>query len=301
MEFREMKSFIAVADKRSFTKAAEQLYISQPSLSKAIKKLEEALQVELFDRSTRDLRLTDAGQIVYKQGKQVVDLLNDLPHLLKELTDIAAGEIKFGIPPLIGTLFFPHIASTFSKQYPKVRLELIELGAKLIEQLVEERKIDLGLVVLPVNETIFNIHPYFQDEFVLCIHRKHPLAKRDSIALPELKDEQFITFSENFTLHDFIIHACKEAGFNPFISYKSSQWDLILELVAANLGITLLPNILFEKQNNPSIKIIPLEKPGLQWNLGIVTKKGAYQSFALRKFLEVIEEDAKDMRKEIRE
>ncbi|MBS4197141.1 LysR family transcriptional regulator [Lederbergia citri] len=285
MELRDIKSFIEVANHRSFTKAAENTYISQPSLSKAVKKLEQELQVELFDRSSRDLQLTDAGKIVYKQGQLAFSSLNEMHNLLKELVDVAVGEIKFGIPPLIGTLFLPHIASTFKEKYPNVRLELVELGAKLIEQLVEEGKIDLGLIVLPVDESIFNIYPFFSDEFVLCIHREHPLAIRESVALHELKDEQFIIFSKNFTLHNFIINACKAAGFNPSISYKSSQWDLILELVASKLGITLLPKILFERQGNPTIKTIPLESPTLLWNLGLVTKKGAYHSFALRKFL----------------
>ncbi|WP_342600599.1 LysR family transcriptional regulator [Psychrobacillus sp. FSL H8-0483] len=293
MELRDIKSFIEVANHRSFTKATEYSYLSQPSLSKAVKKLEEELHVKLFDRSTRHLELTDAGKIVYRQGQQALNLLNELPNLLNELIEIDTGEIKIGIPPLIGTLFFPYIARTFHDQYPNVKLELVELGAKLIEQLVEEGKIDLGLIVLPIDELVFNVYPFINDEFVLYINQDHPLAKHTSIALSELKDEQFIIFTKDFALHDFIINTCKEAGFTPTISYKSSQWDLILELVASNLGITLLPKSIFEKQNNPIIKTISLQKPSLLWQLAIVTKKDAYQSFALRKFLKMFTKDRK--------
>ncbi|MEK4485072.1 LysR family transcriptional regulator [Psychrobacillus sp. FSL H8-0484] len=293
MELRDIKSFIEVANQRSFTKATEYSYLSQPSLSKAVKKLEEELHVKLFDRSTRHLELTDAGKIVYRQGKQALNLLNELPNLLNELIEIDTGEIKIGIPPLIGTLFFPNIARTFHDQYPNVKLELVELGAKLIEQLVEESKIDVGLIVLPIDELEFNVYPFINDEFVLYINQDHPLANRTSIALSELKDEQFIIFTKDFALHDFIINTCKEAGFTPTISYKSSQWDLILELVASNLGITLLPKSIFEKQNNPIIKTISLQKPSLLWQLAIVTKKDAYQSFALRKFLQMFTNDSK--------
>ena len=285
MELRDLKSFIVVADQGSFTKAAEHSYLSQPSLSKAVKKLEEELHVKLFDRSTRHLNLTDAGRIVFRQGQQALNMLNELPDLLKELTDMDTGEIKIGIPPLIGTLFFPHIARTFHNLYPNVKLVLFELGAKLIEQLVEEGKIDVGLTVLPANELVFNVYPFFNDEFVLYINEDHWLAKRKTVALSELKDEKFIIFMKDFTLHDLIINACKEAGFAPSISYKSSQWDLILELVASKMGVTLLPKTIFEKQSNPTIKTIPLQKPSLLWRLGIVTKKDAYHSFALRKFL----------------
>jgi DNA-binding transcriptional LysR family regulator len=291
MELRDIKSFIGVADHKSFTKAAEHSYLSQPSLSKAVKKLEDELHVELFDRSTRYLHLTDAGQIVYIQGKKALAALTELTTLLDELTDAEVGEIKMGIPPLIGTLFFPNIARLFHDQYPNVTLELIEMGAKVIEQLVKDDQIDVGLIVLPVDETVFNIYPFITDDFVLCTHQGHPLARKRSVSLSQLKDEKFIVFSEHFSLHDHIINACKEAGFTPSISYESSQWDLILELVASKLGIALLPNSIFEKQNNPSIKTIPLQAPSLLWKLGVITKKESYHSFALRKLLEIIKKD----------
>lgn len=289
MELRDIQSFINVADYKSFTKAAEQSFLSQPSLSKAVRKLEKELQIELFDRSTRHLRLTDAGRIVYKQGQQALDSLNEIPVLIDELMAVATGKIKIGIPPLIGTLFFPEIAGTFNEQYPNVSLELIELGAKVIEQLVDEGRIDVGLIVLPADETIFHTSPFITDEFVFYVHRDHPLATRHSIALSELKDEKFILFSEGFSLHNYIINACEEVGFTPTVSYESSQWDLIIELVAAKLGITLLPKAIFEKQNNPNIKMIPLQTPSLLWKLGIITKKDAYHSYALKKFLEMLQ------------
>jgi len=288
MELRDIQSFINVADNKSFTKAAEHSYLSQPSLSKAVRKLENTLQIELFDRSTRHLHLTDAGKIVYKQSQQALSSLNDIPMLLDELRDIATGEIKIGIPPLIGTLFFPEIAGVFNKRYPNVRLTLVEQGAKVIEQLVEEGQIDVGLIVLPADETVFHIYPFITDEFVLYVHCDHPLAKQHTVALSELQDEKFILFSEDFSLHTYIIDACREAGFNPAVSYESSQWDLIIELVAAKLGVTLLPKAIFKNQSNPQIKMIPLETPSLLWNLGVITKKDAYHSFALKKFLEMM-------------
>ncbi|MBY0122275.1 LysR family transcriptional regulator [Bacillus sp. S/N-304-OC-R1] len=290
MELRDLKSFMEVADYKSFTNAAAHSYLTQPSLSKAVKKLEEELNVELFDRSTRHLRLTDAGQIVYRQGQKAFSALSELNVLLDELRDITSGEIKIGIPPLIGTLFFPNIAKSFNNKYPKVSLELVELGAKLIGKLIDEAKIDVGIVVLPADEEIYNIYPFFQDEFVLFLHEDHEFAGRTTITLNELKDEKFILFSEDFALHDYIIQACEQEGFSPMISYQSSQWDLILELVSAKLGITLLPKLIYEKQTNSNLKIIKLEEP-LYWNLGIITKKEAYHSYALRELLKMLHDE----------
>jgi len=291
MELRDINSFIEVANHKSFTKAAAHSYLTQPSLSKAIKKLEEELHVELFDRSTRHLRLTDAGQIVYQQGQKALAALSELDVLLEELTDVTAGTIKIGIPPLIGTLFFPDIARRFNQKYPKVSLELTELGAKLIGQLVEDGQVDLGIVVMPANEKKFNIYPFIQDEFVLYLHEDHPLAHKQSISLSELREERFILFSKDFTLHDHVIQACEEHGFTPTISYQSSQWDLIVGLVSSKLGIALLPRSIYDKQTNSNVKIIPIENSTLLWRLGIITKKGAYHSFALKELLKMLGEE----------
>ena len=206
--------------------------------------------------------------------------------------DVMAGTIKIGIPPLIGTLFFPDIARRFNQKYPKVSLELTELGAKLLGQLVEDGQVDLGIIVMPANEKKFNIHPFIQDEFVLYLHEDHPLAHKQSISLSELRDERFILFSKDFTLHDYVIQACEEHGFTPTISYQSSQWDLIVGLVSSKLGITLLPRLIYDKQTNSNVKIIPLEENStLLWKLGIITKKGAYHSFALKELLKMLGEE----------
>lgn len=112
-----------------------------------------------------------------------------------------------------------------------------------------------------------------------------------SIILHELQDEKFILFQKDFTLHDYIIQACEQVGFTPSISYLSSQWDLIIELVSSKLGITLLPGLIYEKQNNDNITIVRLKNPALYWNLGVITKKDAYHSFALRKLVQMLKED----------
>lgn len=292
MELRDLRSFIEVVKHQSFTKAASHSYLSQPSFSKAVKKVEEELKVELFDRSTRHLRLTDAGQIVYEQAQKALVSLSEITFLLDDLRNVAVGEIKIGIPPLIGTLFFPNIAKRVQENYPNVSLLLVERGAKLIGQLVESGEVDLGIVVLPTDTSKFNMHPFITDEFVLYVHKKHHLAMRSSIDISELKEEKFILFSDEFTLHDYIKRVCIDAGFIPDVSYQSSQWDLIIELVSSEFGVTLLPKSIYHKQNNPNVQIVPIAEPTLYWKLGIITKKEAYHSFALREVLKMLKIDS---------
>jgi DNA-binding transcriptional LysR family regulator len=288
MDIRDLKNFMEVADKRNFTKASTAIHLSQPALSKAVKRLEEELGVELFDRSGRELKLTDAGKIVYNQSGKVFSTLQDLTALLDDLMNLPTGEIKIGIPPLIGTLFFPLIARAFHEQYPHVALELVEHGAKEITTAVEEGKVDLGIIVLPADEQKFSVYPFIKEEFVLYLNTDHPLSGRESIFLHELHEEQFILFSNSFALHDRIIQECRSAGFDPAVSYKSSQWDLIMELVSANLGITILPKSIYNKLNHANIKAIPFVEAIPMWELGLITKREGYISFAVKKLLEVL-------------
>ncbi|RBN37020.1 LysR family transcriptional regulator, partial [Priestia megaterium] len=167
-----------------FTKAALQVHLSQTALSKAVKKVENELGFELLDRSTRELKLTDAGEVVYHQATKALSVLKDMPHLLGDLVNLQTGQIKMGVPPLIGTLFFPKIAKAFNEQYPKVSLELIEFGAKKIEALVEEAGVDMGIVMLPltsVHDEHFHVYPFVKERFLLYAHKNHPLAKRSSV------------------------------------------------------------------------------------------------------------------------
>ncbi len=288
MELRDLKAFMAVVEHGSFTKAANDSFVSQPSLSKSIKKLEETLQVELLNRSTRKVELTDAGSIVFQQGQKILHAVQELHILLDDLLNIKTGAIKLGIPPLIGTLFFPDIARKFHQLYPEVHLELVERGAKMVEMLVENGDVDMGIVVLPADERKFSVQPFVEDQFFVFMNESHPLAKEDSIALKDLKNETFIIFAEEFTLHDYIIKSCESVGFTPIVGYKSSQWDLILELVSSNLGVTLLPFSIAAKQTNTNVRTIPLHQFHMPWRLGIITKKNTYQSYALKQLLKTI-------------
>lgn len=285
MQLNELQHFIAIVEFGNFSKAAANIYVSQPNLSKSIKKLETKLNVQLFRRSTKTLELTDAGQIVYEQALKVIESTDELTAKLDLLTHSPTGEIKIGVPPVIGTLFFPKIATEFGKLYPNITLELVEHGAKKIEQFIEEGKVDIGLVVLPVNQHHFDTVPYINEAFYLFTSDTHPLANEEIVDVLQLKNENFIIFNQDFALHHLIIHYCEQAGFSPNITYESSQWDLIIELVRANLGITLLPQSIYHKMTPDNVKKTALHHPPL-WRLGIITKKDRYQSFATRALLD---------------
>ncbi len=179
----------------------------------------------------------------------------------------------------------------FCNLYPGVTLSIIEEGAKTISERVEDGSIDAGVVILPIDTEKFDSIPIVSDENVLILHRNHPLAYMETIHYGDLKDENFVMLNETFMLHHRIISACRENGFEPKITIKSSQWDFIAELVALNQGISILPRPIIDKFNSDMILQIPISHPSVKWEVSIILKKNKYISFALRRFIEYIQKN----------
>ncbi|MGG0365939.1 LysR family transcriptional regulator [Priestia endophytica] len=284
MDFRHLHYFTTVAKQQSFTKAAHKLHVSQPSLSKMVKALEDELGVTLIDRSGKQIQLTDAGMIVYKEATTILHSLYDLSNSLYDLMNLKKGKIKIGIPPIVGTLFFPTIIKSFRDAYPDIVIEMIEFGGAKVTKMVEVGEVDVGVIVLPIEENIFDITKLGGEPMKVVIHEDHPLSDQESLSLLDLKDDSFIIFHEDFAMHDIIYKECIKHGFAPNVAYKSSQWDFIAEMVAANLGVALFPTSICRKLYQPSLKIKEL-KNYIPWQLAVITRKNRYISFATKTFI----------------
>jgi DNA-binding transcriptional LysR family regulator len=290
LDFQHLSYFIEVVRQASFSKAAQALHISQPTLSKIIKNLEDELGVILFNRSTRHIQLTDDGDIFLKFAHLTLSMANDLQVSLNDGKLLKKGKLSLGLPPVIGVSFFPEIIAKFRNLYPGVHIQLIEEGGKIIEQFLREAKVDLGVVVLPVDEQQFNFLPLVERHLSLIVNTNHSLAKQDVVHLTELRNESFILFKEGFSLHDRVREACIREGFEPVISYESSQWDLISEMVGAGLGIAMLPDTVLGRINNPSVKVIHKTVPQISWDLAVIWSKHHYLSHAARGWIQFMRE-----------
>lgn len=285
MDIRQMQYLIEVARLGSFTKAAQALFITQPTISKTVKAMEEELGVVLFDRVGKKIELTDAGQIIVSQAQQIVTSFQNLMAELDDLRNLKKGHIRIGLPPMVGSSFFPKVIGEFHQRYPEITIQLFEDGAKKVEQGVASGALDVGVAVLPTVEEELSCFPFVEEKLNLVVHPTHPLAERASADLAELSQDGFVLFREDFTLHDRIISECARAGFQPHVIYESSQWDLISEMVAVGLGITLLPETICREIDDERVRIIPLVKPVIPWKLGIVWRDDRYLSFASREWI----------------
>ncbi|WP_100330669.1 LysR family transcriptional regulator [Bacillus xiapuensis] len=286
MEIRQFVYFTEVAKLQSFTKAAESLHVSQPALSKMVKNLEEEMGVQLLDR--KNLKLTDAGKIVYDKARNILQQVNDLSSSLSDLTKLKKGTLHIGIPSIIGTLFFPTIIAQFRRLYPGITIKMSEHGARTVEKRLEEDLIELGIAVLPVDEQSFETVPFIEEDIMVIMRKNHPLSHRQSLTLKDVQKEDFVFFQEDFTLHGLLKKACRREGFEASIVLESNQWDFVAEMVEADLGISFFPYSLSKRLDPERISLVPLDNDLLKWKLAVILKKNRYISFAAREFLKLI-------------
>jgi DNA-binding transcriptional LysR family regulator len=287
MDLRQLKYFLEIAKQKSITKASENLHVSQPALSKMVKGLEDELGIQLIIRSNKTNDITDAGLVVQEYAQKIMLLVDEMSTTLNDMTNLSRGEIHIGIPPIIGSLFFPKVLAKFHQHYPNINITITEYGGARVVKSVEEGEFELGVAVLPIEEQHFDVYRIVEEEMKLLIHRDHPLAQKKFVELHELKNEEFIFYSEEFALHQIMWNQFINQGFEPNILFKSSQWDFMAEMVAANLGVTALPDSICNRITNAEIKIIKL-RPTVHWSLAVITKKGRYISNAARAFIDFI-------------
>ncbi|MBT2291257.1 LysR family transcriptional regulator [Paenibacillus albidus] len=290
MDIRQLQYFVQVARLGSFSEAARSLYITQPTISKMIHNLEVELGADLFYREGKSIRLTDAGETLLAKAQNIVESFGSLSSELDSLRQLKQGHIRIGLPPMVGANFFPAVIGQFHKKYPQVTIRLHEDGAKKVENDVETGLLDIGVVVLPVQAAKFHCFTFVQEKLELLVPSGHPLAGEREVALDRLAAEEFVLFREDFALHDRIITECVKAGFQPKVVYESSQWDLISGMVAAGLGIALLPETICRDMDRSRITVIPLAEPYIPWELGMIWRRDRYLSFAAREWVSFAKE-----------
>ncbi|WP_407311484.1 LysR family transcriptional regulator [Desulfosporosinus sp. SB140] len=285
MDIRQLVYFAEVVKRKGFSKAGEFLHITQPTISKMIKSMEDELGLTLLERSTKKVELTDIGEVVYKHALHIVQSMESLEAELDDVRQVQKGHIRMGLLPMIGYNFISRIIAEFQKLHPQITIQILENGAREVEHSISEGDIDLGIVVLPVSEAVFECLPVIEEHLKLLVHPTHRLANCQEIRLEELKDETFIFYPEDFALYYHIKEACLKAGFSPNVLYESSQWDFISEMVADNLGIAFLPDTICKKLDSSRIKVISLASPGIPRHLAFIWRRNAYLKFAAREFI----------------
>ena len=286
MELRALRYFVEVVKQKSFTGAAEQMFVTQPTISKMVKALEDEIGSPLLLREGRQMVLTDAGQIVYQRGLDVLAAHARLEAELNDLGTFGRGTLTIGIPPMGGTLFTPAIAA-FRQRYPKVELKLFERGSKAIEAALLDGEMELGGVLQPVDLALFDVMPVSRQLLWLVAQKGSRWDQETEIPLADLAAELFVFYGESLALSDIVLNACREAGFTPTIVGRSGHWDFMAALVQAGVGIALLPAPYCRRLDADAFTCRPVVAPEIHWDMAVGWRRNGYLSHAARAWLDV--------------
>jgi len=275
VDLRTLRAFVEVVRQGGFSAAAKVLYASQPTVTKSIQQLEDELGAPLLLRIGHTIRVTELGNLVYQRATVILSERDQLLTEISELKGLQRGTLRIGLPTVGSSILFAPLFTEFRKQHPNIDIVLEEHGGTHLQELVKQRQIDLGAMLLPVDEECFDSQEVCNEPMTALLPAGHPLAGRPSLRLADLADCPFILFEKGFALNHVIEVACHKRGFSPTVTARSSQPDFIISLVAAGLGIALLPRLVVESRVNPGVHKVPVNEKDLRWRLAMVWRKGS--------------------------
>ena len=289
MDIKQLHYFVTVSNHLSYSKAAQKLHISQPSLSNAIKNLEQEIGSPLLERNTRKVELTDAGKILYKKSILLLSQMNMLKKEMEEVKLTGSGDLIIGIIESVKH-WIPKVIRKYQDRFPTINIKLIEvLSGKAVKESL--RKYDTHLLITNqyINEPDIKSLPLYDERLVLVLHRDHPLAqKRGSILLEELEREPFIISTEGFQTREDILTAFTLDQKTPKIKFEIERFETALTLVRENLGITIIPENYLSEPMDECIVSKTIDSSALERTVYLTFMKNRYLSPAVQAFLEDI-------------
>ncbi len=254
IEFRHLQSFLAVAEQLHFGRAAEQLHITQPPLTRQIQQLEELLGgVTLFDRSRRRVALTEAGELFVDEARLLIDQLARSVERTQCVARGESGRVRVGFISTADYSVLPGLLKAFTSRYPGVRVDLLELTGDEQLRRLSDGTIDVGILIPEQNDASLGWMPIYRERLVAVVPREHPLARRaGAISGKALRGESFVLFPRSLapSLYDKIISYLDRAGFTPRISQEARQMQTIIGLVAGGMGVSVVPGCMQNLRRN---------------------------------------------------
>lgn len=287
MDLRHIEYLIEVVKQGGFSRAAETLHVSQSAISKLIKDLETNLDAVLLKRSTRKVELTDAGKIVYESGLMLMQVVRNIYSQLEDLKSSSRGSIQIGIYPMLSHVLITEMNAAFQAQFPDTQIRFKEGSVQGLKQELIDGDIDIALLPFPVEEDRLNGFLFFQTDMMLIAHESHPLAAKPSVHWKELDQEPFIIAQDSFMLHHVLMEQFRKHGVSPRIMCEATQWYFMLDLVANQYGLTILPQSKrqeLEGSIKSNMRIIPLE-PNYAWKFGLCWLKNEYLTYSARAWI----------------
>jgi len=288
MDIRTLRYFVEVVRQQSFTRAAEKLFVTQPTISKMLKNLEDELNSTLLIRDGRKLLLTDTGQVVFERGLVILDEFRQLEAELTDINHLNKGQLRLGIPPMVGMMMAGPI-SLFRQRYPGVELKVSEFGGLTVQQAVMNGELDLAMTAVPIEEESgLATLPLFSHPLCVLVPRSGEWLEQTSVSPQQLGAHPLLIYNEDFSLSRQLMQLFTRHNVTPRIAVRSGQWDFLAAMVQAGVGVAILPEPICQRLDAKTLRWLPLESE-LHWQLGMIWREGVYLSHSAQAWLKCCE------------
>lgn len=287
MDLKQLRYFRTVAELGGFTAAANRLHVAQPAVSIAIRKLEAELGLTLLRRGERQVTTTPEGAVLLRHARELLARAAAAELEMQELHGLAKGEVRVGIPSILGSYYFPPLLMAFKHRHPALRLSVIEAGTRSLQQMILDGELDLGVVVPDPPAPELESRRFLREEMVVCVPAEHPLAERAALTVEEFFGQELVVFKEGYFLREFVERCAREHRRTPRIAFETNLIGLTKAIVRNGFGITTLLRMVLEQDRDSDLRAIPFQTP-MHFELSLAWKRGGYLSRADRAFVEFV-------------
>ncbi|MGN6519787.1 MAG: DNA-binding transcriptional regulator OxyR [Dokdonella sp.] len=290
MNVRDLRYLVSLAEHRHFGRAAEASFVSQPTLSTQIRKLEEELGVALVERTPRKVLLTEVGREIAQRAREVLNEVEQIRAIARRTLDPESGTVRLGIFPTLGPYLLPHVVPRIRARFPRLELLLTEEKTEVVLRLLREGRLDAGILALPIHDDQLHQEFLFEEDFVLAVPEAHPLATHASLKLDELADQNLLLLEDGHCLRDQALEVCHLAGASERSGFRATSLETLRQMVAAGVGITLLPNLAVQPPIAPSanVHLVPFRGDPPSRRIAMVWRKSSALGAFLKQLAGVI-------------
>lgn len=285
MNLQDLRYLVALAEHRHFGRAAESCFVSQPTLSTQVRKLERELGVELVERNPRHVMLTETGMRVAERARAVLQETDAISDIARQARDPEAGSLRLGLFPTLGPYLLPHVVPVVHETFPRLELLLVEEKTEQIVRRLRHGTLDAAVLAMPVHDDLFEETPLFEEEFVLATPSGHPAAAQRRVDLTALAGESVLLLDEGHCLRDQALSVCHLAGAAERNGFRATSLETLRQMVAAGVGVTLLPRLAVEAPS-PSAKgvaTVPFSDPAPSRRIAMYWRRtSVYRDFLPR-------------------
>jgi LysR family hydrogen peroxide-inducible transcriptional activator len=290
VNLRDLRYLVAVAEHRHFGRAADACFVSQPTLSTQLKKLEEELGVTLIERTHRQVLLTPVGERVVAQAQKVLREANQLSVIAEEYADPLGGDFRLGVIPTVAPYLLPKILGPIRKELPNLKTQLTEGQTAVISRMLRDGDLDAVILALPLEEDNMVEVKLYEEPFYLAVSRNHPKAGRKHVNVDDLDEEQVLLLEDGHCLRDQALEVCNSHNAVENTNFRATSLETLRQMVAADVGITLMPALAVPSKPPASVRYIPFRGNIPHRDIGLCWRKSSAREPLLERLAEILRE-----------